>query len=193
MSLKKSNLFCSQLIEDTSDDNTDDNINWSNEDDDKQLDDGDKKSEDDDKTEDNDKYVDDENVKALKKELLKDNTKTMIQSNYNVDDTIYDADDEIIPANSLFITDISSYNYNYNIDSGSPVKKKRPCDHVKEEEEMSDIEEIKLEVIADKKNNKSVKITINLIPDADDENTDIIKMEFSISKETFLKIAKDLK
>ena len=190
MSLKKSHLFCSQLIEDTSDDNSDDNIDWSNDEDDKQLEDDDKQLEDYDKNDDDNNLETD--MKALKKELLKDNTKTMVKSNYT-DENIYDADDEIIPANSVFITDISSYNYNYNNDSGSPVKKKRPYEHVKEEEEMSDIEEIKLEVITDKKNNKSVKITINLIPDADDENTDIIKMEFSISKEIFLKIAKDLK
>jgi hypothetical protein len=51
-------------------------------------------------------------------------------------------------------------------------------------------QEINFEVIKDDKKNKCVKISINL----DLEETDnIINLEFSISKEIFLKIAKELK
>ncbi len=51
-------------------------------------------------------------------------------------------------------------------------------------------QEINLEVIKDDNKNKCVRISINL----DLEETDnIINLEFSISKEIFLKIAKELK
>jgi hypothetical protein len=58
------------------------------------------------------------------------------------------------------------------------------------EEEIDEVNEVKFEITKDEKNNKCVKVSVSL----DLETTeDIINIEFLISKETFLKLANQLK
>ena len=52
-----------------------------------------------------------------------------------------------------------------------------------------EVNEIKFEIIKDNKNNKCVKVCVSL----DLETSNIINMEFLISKEIFLKLANQLK
>jgi len=52
--------------------------------------------------------------------------------------------------------------------------------------------EINIEIVEDKKKKKSVKVSINLEMKKDNKN-DIISIDFTINRETFLKIAKELK
>jgi hypothetical protein len=52
--------------------------------------------------------------------------------------------------------------------------------------------EINIEIVEDNKKKKSVKVSINLEMKKDNKN-DIISIDFIINRETFLKIAKELK
>ena len=65
-------------------------------------------------------------------------------------------------------------------------KKKINLDKLNKKKEVN---EIKFEIIKDNKNNKCVKVCVSL----DLETSNIINMEFLISKENFLKLANQLK
>jgi len=58
------------------------------------------------------------------------------------------------------------------------------------EEEYETVNEVKFEIVTDENNNKNVKVSLSL--DVETSN-DIINIEFLITKEIFLKLAKQLK
>jgi hypothetical protein len=58
------------------------------------------------------------------------------------------------------------------------------------EEEYETVNEVKFEIVTDDKNDKNVKVSLSL--DVETSN-DIINIEFLITKEIFLKLAKQLK
>ena len=90
-----------------------------------------------------------------------------------------DEDDEIVNLDKLNKKkEINLYKLN--------KKKEINLDKLNKKKEVN---EIKFEIIKDNKNNKCVKVCVSL----DLETSNIINMEFLISKEIFLKLANQLK
>lgn len=83
--------------------------------------------------------------------------------------------------------------------SDSEGEKNKEKSDVEEEEELDNIVTTDLEIsepevnieIVDSNNEKAVKITIDM--EINDGSDDVVSIDFTISKETFLKIAKQLK
>jgi hypothetical protein len=127
--------------------------------------------------------------KVSNNKLVKDNQITLVNSLHLIAD---DSDNESVSGDSVSWSDNESH---INEEESEEVDEDDEIvDYDKVANEITNSEktfnEINFEVIKDEKNEKSVKISVSL--DLDDSN-DIITLEFSISRETFLKIAKELK
>jgi hypothetical protein len=91
-------------------------------------------------------------------------------------------------------------------DDKSPRKKRSKKEEIEDDDEDEEVlnlkdlvkehksvpnPEINIEVVKDEQNNKSVKVSINL--ELENDSNDVINIDFIINKETYLKIAKQLK
>jgi hypothetical protein len=138
------------------------------------------------------------NIKVSKKKLetVKDNSDIMtINSMLLIED---DSDNESV-GGSISWSDEEDHDKNDDseeeIDEDDEIvdinelTKKISKDEVENEEESDSVNEVKFEIIKDENNKSCVKVSVSL----DLENSELVNIEFCISKETFLKLAKQLK